>query len=128
MNLRSRGCKKLYQGAQDRQADLHPRLRSSKARSMARLNTRYLILPKVPQIASKTARPGCATTTVLAIVPVIGIRATVDQRIQVAVLPISRGMLLRSNVPVYIRKPSRTTQRQLHAHSRKNSITPHLVD
>ena len=40
----------------------HPILRSSRVLSMTRLKTRYLMLPAIPPIASKDARPGCATT------------------------------------------------------------------
>src|SRR6267154_4222161 len=61
-----------------------------------------------------------------AMVPGTAISATVDQRIQGAVLPISRGRLLRSKFPVYTRKASRITRGPMHANSRKNRILPHL--
>src|SRR6267154_1878702 len=61
-----------------------------------------------------------------AMVPGTAISATVDQRIQGAVLPISRGRLLRSKFPVYTRKAGRITRGPMHANSRKNRIHPHL--
>ena len=48
----------------------HPTLRSSRVLSMTRLKTRCLMLPAIPPIASKDARPGCATTAMPARAPV----------------------------------------------------------
>jgi len=92
---------------------------------MPGLNTRYSIFREYR--SQQGCQSGMSNDDGACHGPRDGNKCDSRQRIQGAVLPISRGRLLRSKFPVYTRKASRITRGPMHANSRKNRILPHFI-